>query len=200
MMATQLMDRSGEPFHDLLGESLAIGATAGAFLENLHHLAHVGPAAGSGFGDRGVDEGAEFFCGKGGGEVGVEDLDLGFLDIGEFGSPSLFELLDGVLALFDLFSDNVGFLGVIKLGICPALGDGGVLDGALQGPQGVQGLLVLGSHGRFEVFGDLCADCSHGWESRWCDAWGEGETHQDLRRAMDAGKGGLQCGSPGQFT
>lgn len=140
---------------DGLGEGFSVGAALGFLLKEFHDFTHVGAGGGSGFGNGLGDGGFDFFGGERGGEVFFEDGDFCLFLFGEFGATGLFELGDGVLALFDLFPDDAGDFGFVESGVGPAFFDGRVFDGGFEGAQGAEGEGVLGSHCGFEVFGDL---------------------------------------------
>jgi hypothetical protein len=148
--------------HYFLGEEFVIGAAGGFFLEKFHDSAHFLFGGGANFGDAGRDESSDFIIAETGGQILFEDDDFGGFFVGEVLSLTVHEALDGILALFDLFSDDGEGVGIGEFGIGAALFDGGVFEGGLQGSEDGEGGGVFGLHRDFNIFHDLIGKRAHG--------------------------------------
>lgn len=165
----------GKVLHDLLGDRFAIGATSDFGLDDAHDLTHVGAGGGSGFGDGGCDDGADFFGAHGGGKVFFEDGDFSLFGLGELAAVGGFKLLDGVLSLLDLLADNGEGVCMSDDVVFVTGFDGGVGEGRFQGAEGSEGNGILGLHGGLQIFHDCFSECAHvmvlAGISGWCKPW-----------------------------
>ena len=139
---------------DLGAEGATIDASGGFFVENFHHGTHVLAGGGAGFGDGGFDQVRDFFRRELLGEVGVEDVDLGFLGGSHFGSAAFIKSFHGVLAFLDLFTDDGERVGVLERATSAAFFDGGVHEGGFEHAENAEFGGLPGHHGGFDVMVD----------------------------------------------
>jgi hypothetical protein len=126
--------------------------------EGAHDFAFVLGAGGAELGDAGLDFRGDVVAGELRGEVALEDGEFGLFLVDEVLAAALLKLVDGFVALFDLFLEEGGEGGLVER---TALFDFGVLDGGFDEAEGVAPEGVAGFHGGVEVVTNAGVEVGH---------------------------------------